>query len=190
MNHNTRDNQAADPEHLRYPIGKFVWSGDIESEQRQAWIAEIAALPALLRAAVSGMSEEQLDTPYRDGGWTVRQVVHHVPDSHMNSYIRFKLALTEDKPTIRPYYEDRWAELADYSGPAEVSLALLDALHERWVKLLGSMGDADYARSFIHPESGDEIRLDYNLGAYAWHGRHHLAQITELAKRRGWQGKS
>ncbi|WP_276316286.1 YfiT family bacillithiol transferase [Paenibacillus artemisiicola] len=173
-------------ERLKYPIGHFEWSGDIPKARRDAWIADIAELPGRLRGAVAGLSDGQLNTPYRDGGWTVRQVVHHVPDSHMNSYIRFKLALTEEKPTIRPYYEDRWAELPDAFAPVDASLALLDALHERWVGLLAGLSDADYARSFVHPETGKEIRLDYNLGAYAWHGKHHLAHVTELAKRMGW----
>nr|WP_308858303.1 bacillithiol transferase BstA [Paenibacillus sp. R14(2021)] len=174
-------------ERLRYPIGTFDHTGDISETQRKAWIEEVAALPAGLRGAVTGLSPEQLDTPYRDGGWTVRQVVHHVADSHMNSFVRFKLALTEEHPTIRPYYEERWAELPDsLDTPVELSLTLLDALHERWVKLLSRMSAAEYARGFRHPSSGEDIRLDYNLGSYAWHGKHHLAHITELAKRSGW----
>ncbi|WP_420849533.1 YfiT family bacillithiol transferase [Paenibacillus montanisoli] len=171
----------------RFPIGEFEWEGEISEGQRAAWIEDINALPALLRSAVSGLSEEQLDTPYRDGGWTVRQVVHHIADSHMNSFIRFKLSLTEDNPTIRPYYEDRWAELADTkSAPIELSLSLIEALHERWSRLLGSLSEKDYCRTFFHPESKRTFRLDYNLGVYAWHGKHHLAHITELAKRLGW----
>jgi uncharacterized damage-inducible protein DinB len=131
---------------------------------------------------VEGLSEEQLNTPYRPGGWTVRQVVHHLPDSHMNSYVRFKLALTEDAPTIKPYDEALWANLADSSTtPLETSLALLDALHVRWVRLLKSMTDADFMREFRHPESG-LIRLDQNLALYAWHGKHHVAHITSVPR--------
>ncbi|QHT64076.1 bacillithiol transferase BstA [Paenibacillus lycopersici] len=175
------------PEQLKYPIGRFAAPGDITAGMRNEWIEEIAALPRLLREAVSGLTEEQLGTPYRDGGWTVRQVVHHLPDSHMNSFIRFKLALTEEKPTIKPYDESAWAELPDAKGaPVEASLSLLEALHERWVALLRSMDEAAFARVFVHPETGREIRLDTNLGIYAWHGKHHLAHITGLAKRSGW----
>nr|WP_308640107.1 bacillithiol transferase BstA [Paenibacillus silvisoli] len=173
---------------LRFPIGEFEWEGEISEAQRAEWIEDIAALPAQLRAATQGLSEEQLDTPYRHGGWTVRQVVHHIADSHMNSMIRFKLALTEDTPTIRPYYEERWAELVDSkASPIELSLVLIDALHRRWVRLLNSLSEYEYReRMFYHPGSDRYYRLDYNLGVYAWHGKHHLAHITELAKRQGW----
>lgn len=172
---------------LRYPIGTFEWQGEISREQRERWIRDIAELPALLAAEVRGLSDEQLDTPYREGGWTIRQVVHHLADSHMNSFIRFKLALTEDHPTIRPYFEDRWAEGADARLlPAEVSIRLLESLHERWAFLLRSLGEEDYARTFHHPESGAVIRLDYNVGVYSWHGRHHLAHIRGLKERKGW----
>lgn len=171
----------------RFPIGHFESNGDITVAQRTAWINDIEQLPSLLAAAVTGLSQEQLDTPYRDGGWTVRQVVHHIADSHMNSYMRFKLALTEDCPTIKPYYEDRFAELADTAqAPIELSLILIEALHTRWVLLLKSMSASDYARTFFHPESKKVVPLDYNLGTYSWHGRHHLAHITLLAKRLGW----
>jgi len=150
-------------------------------------IAEIAQAPAKLRAAVEGLSPEQLDTPYRPGGWTVRQVVHHVPDSHLNSYCRFKLALTEDEPTIKAYHEDRWAELDDSrSAPIEVSLAMLESLHKRWVLLMKSLAPADFARTFRHPEIG-LVSLAKNVCLYAWHGRHHAAHITSLRERMGWE---
>ncbi|MFC5650153.1 YfiT family bacillithiol transferase [Paenibacillus solisilvae] len=170
---------------VRFPIGHFETNGDVTEAQREAWINDIEELPSLLAGAVKDLTQEQLDTPYRDGGWTVRQVVHHIADSHMNSYMRFKLALTEDNPTIKPYYEDRWAELTS-GAPIELSLTLIDALHRKWALLLKSMSGPDYARSFFHPESQKTVRLDYNLGTYSWHGRHHLAHITSLAKRLGW----
>jgi uncharacterized damage-inducible protein DinB len=172
----------------RYPIGRYHWDKEITEVDRQKWIAEIAALPERLQAAVTGLSDEQLDTPYRKGGWTIRQVVHHLADSHMNSLIRFKLALTENNPTIRPYYEDRWAELSDSRTlPVEPSLMLLTGLHSRWTTLLLSLSPDDYARTFYHPESEKSIRLDYNLGLYAWHGNHHLAHIVGLCEREGWR---
>jgi len=170
----------------RYPIGKFNYEGPPSEDQRKKLIDDIAHAPAALRAAIRGLSPQQLDTPYRDGGWTVRQVAHHVPDSHMNAYIRFKLALTEDEPTIKPYMEDRWAELPDTrSTPLEVSLALLDALHDRWVRLLRSLQPQDWQRTFRHPELG-VMPLEKTVAMYAWHGRHHVAHITELRKRMGW----
>ena len=170
----------------RYPIGKFDYEGPPSEAQRKKLIDDIAHAPAALRAAIRGLSPQQLDTPYRDGGWTVRQVAHHVPDSHMNAYIRFKLALTEDEPTIKPYMEDRWAELPDTrSTPLEVSLALLDALHDRWVRLLRSLQPQDWQRTFRHPELG-VMPLEKTVAMYAWHGRHHVAHITELRKRMGW----
>jgi hypothetical protein len=170
----------------RYPIGKFHFDGALSEEQKKACINEIEQAPAALRAAVSGLSQPQLDTPYREGGWTVRQVVHHLPDSHMNAYVRWKLALTEDEPTIKPYAEDRWANLADtQSTPLEVSLTLLDSLHARWVQLLRSISLQDWKRNFHHPESG-LVSLEKNLVIYAWHGRHHVAHVTELRKRMGW----
>ena len=171
---------------LRYPIGPFSFPDASTTADRARWIDEIARTPAEMRAAVAGLSAEQLDTPYREGGWTVRQVVHHVPDSHLNALIRFKFALTEDEPTIKPYDENQWAKLADYRlTPVEVSLALLEALHDRWVRLLRSMSEADFQRTFIHPESG-RWRLDQYLAQYAWHGRHHTAHITTLRQRMGW----
>lgn len=171
---------------LRYPVGKFQWEDGVTSEQRQGFIDEIAGTPARLRAALEGLTSEQMETPYRPGGWTVRQVTHHIADSHLNSYIRFRLALTEDEPTIKPYQEDLWANLFDArSAPVEVSLALIESLHERWVLLLRSLKQEDFARTFRHPELG-VVSLDRNLGLYAWHGRHHVAHITELRRREGW----
>ena len=171
---------------LRFPIGKFHYEGLPSEAQRQAFIGDIANTPSALRAAVAGLSQQRLDTAYREGGWTVRQVVHHLPDSHMNAYVRFKLALTEDEPTIKPYAEDRWAELADSkSAPIEVSLTLLDSLHERWVRLLQSLSSEDWKREFRHPELG-VVPLEKNLALYAWHGKHHVAHVTELRKRMGW----
>ena len=145
----------------------------------EGWIQEIEELPRLLREAVQDLNNEQLDTPYRVGGWTVRQVVHHLSDSHMNAYIRFRLALTEDHPIIKPYEEARWAELPDYTLPIEISLSLLEALHQRWTTLLHSLSPSDRNKTFIHPDSG-EVSLGENIGIYAWHGRHHLAHITSL----------
>ena len=169
----------------RYPIGKFQ-SEPFTPEKIKLWIEEVAAAPAHLRAAVQGLSPEQLDTPYRDGGWTVRQVLHHVPESHMNAYIRFKLALTEDVPTIKPRAEDRWAKLQDVGvTPIETSLALLDSLHRRWVILLKLLNDQDFQRKFRHPDLG-ELTLGTNLGLYAWHGKHHVSHITSLRERMGW----
>ncbi len=141
-----------------------------------------------MRAAVKGLTPKQLDTPYRPGGWTVRQVLHHVPDSHLNAYVRFKLALTEDTPTIKPYYEARWANLADTrKTPVETSLALLDHLHARWVTLLRSLRSKDFAHRFFHPDHGKALTLDWALAMYAWHGPHHVAHITSLRKRMGWK---
>jgi len=170
----------------RYPIGKFSFDGPLTPEQKQQFVFDIEQAPARLRAAVRGLSDPQLDTPYREGGWTVRQVAHHVPDSHMNAYIRFKLALTEDEPTIKPYFEDRWAELPDSKqAPIEVSLSLLDSLHQRWTMVLRNLTDADWKRTFRHPELG-AMSLEKTLALYAWHGRHHVAHVTELRKRMGW----
>jgi hypothetical protein len=166
---------------IRYPIGKFEFDGETSSTQRDIWIIEIDELPMELNEAVRGLTEEQLNLSYRDGGWTLRQVVHHLADSHMNSYTRFKLALTEDTPTIKPYFEDRWAELQDsIKADIKISMMLLEALHKRWVILLKSLNEYDYKRQFYHPESQKMIRLDYNLGLYAWHGKHHIAHITTL----------
>ena len=170
---------------LRYPIGKFSYAGPLTEDQRQAFLDQIAGTPANLRAAVSRLSDAQLDTPYRSGGWTVRQVVHHLPDSHMNSYVRFKLALTEEEPTIKTYAEDRWAELGDVATPIETSLCLLDCLHQRWLKLLRSLTAEQWKRTFRHPEMG-VVTLEKALAIYAWHGRHHVAHITSLRERGGW----
>ena len=165
---------------LSYPIGKFKPESNLSPQRREELIAQIAEAPARMRAAVQGLSPQQLDTPYRPQGWTVRQVVHHVPDSHMNAYIRFKLALTEPEPTIKPYEQQLWAELADSrETPVETSLTLLECLHQRWVLLLKSIADGDWQRTFRHPELGI-VRLDTNLALYAWHGRHHVAHITGL----------
>jgi uncharacterized damage-inducible protein DinB len=167
----------------RYPIGKFSFPQSTTADERRQWIDEIAAAPANLRAAVAGLSDAQLDTPYREGGWTVRQVVHHVPDSHLNSYVRFKLALTEDAPVIKPYDEALWAALPDAGmTPVETSLTMLEMLHDRWVRLLESLDEAAFARTFRHPELG-LVRLDQNLALYAWHGKHHVAQIQSLRDR-------
>jgi len=172
---------------LRYPIGTHELKCVLTAEQRRAAIEEIAALPARLRAAVAGLTPEQLETPYRPGGWTVRQVVHHVPDSHMHAFLRFKLALTEDEPTIKPYAEAPTAELPDSRElPAEISLVLLDALHTRWASLLRGMRPEDFARRLNHPERGI-LTLDGMVDGYAWHGRHHVAHITSLRERMGWR---
>ena len=167
-------------------MGKFVYSGSPTEEQKQGFLTDIAQTPSRLRASAQGLSPKQLDTPYRPGGWTVRQVIHHVPDSHLNSYVRFKLALTEENPTIKPYAEDRWAELGDTkTTPIEVSLALLDSLHDRWVRLLQSLTAQEWKKTFRHPQLG-EMDLEKTLALYAWHGRHHVAHITELRKRMAW----
>ena len=168
----------------RFPIGRFAFDGDVSEGARAARIADIEAAPRLLRAELERLSPAQLDTPYRDGGWTPRQVVHHVPDSHMNAYVRFKLALTEDAPTIKPYDEARWAELPDSRDtPIDVSLALLDALHHRWVTLIRAMSPADFSRTFVHPEHGRAMSLDQTLALYAWHGKHHVGHVR-LARER------
>jgi uncharacterized damage-inducible protein DinB len=170
---------------LRYPIGDFRLPAESSPADRASQIETLRQFPARLREAVDGLAEEQLDTPYREGGWTVRQLVHHVADSHMNSYVRFKLALTEDWPTIKPYDEAAWAELADGRLPVEVSLALIAALHARWVALLESLGERDFERGYNHPESGRQ-NLAAVLALYDWHSRHHTAHITALRARMGW----
>ena len=173
-------------EDLRYPIGRLVRRESLTPEERRAGIATIAATPGQLRAAVAGLTDAQLDTPYRPDGWTVRQVVHHVPDSHLNAYVRFKLALTEDEPAVRPYMEDRWARLPEASSaPVEMSLALLEALHERWVTVLAAMTPAEWERTYRHPELGVQ-KVDALLAIYSWHGPHHVAHITSLRQRQGW----
>jgi hypothetical protein len=171
---------------LSYPIGKFHWPASVPAAERPQLIAEIAAAPARFREAVLGLDGQQLDTPYRPGGWTVRQVIHHVADSHMNSYCRFRWALTEDEPAIKGYDEAKWAQLHDaHTLPVEPSLQLIESLHVRWVDLLNAMTETDYARRFQHSEHGP-IRLDKNLALYAWHCRHHAAHITGLRERMGW----
>lgn len=171
---------------LRYPIGEFKYEGPLPDDQRSAFIGKIEETPARMRVAVAGLNDEQLDTPYRPGGWTVRQVVHHVPESHLNSYVRFKLAITEDEPTIKPYFEDRWAELDDArQAPIALSLDLLEALHGRWVWFLRSLKQADFQRTFRHPDLGI-VSVDKNIALYAWHGQHHVAHITSLRARMGW----
>jgi DinB superfamily len=169
----------------RYPIGQFQMPTNITSARRAQAIDDIASTPAKLRDAVKGLNDARLDTPYRAGGWTVRQVIHHVPDSHMNAYIRLRLALTENKPTIKPYEEARWADLADSKLPIGVSQILLDCLHARWDTLWRSLRDEDFARPLIHPDHG-ERNIDWLLFVYEWHGKHHTAHITELRKQKGW----
>jgi DinB superfamily len=174
-------------EDLRYPIGQFRYEGEPDQHRREQWIEEIAATPANLRAAVAGLAPHQLDTPYRDKGWTVRQVVHHLPDSHLNAYTRIKLALTEDVPVIRPYEEARWAELPDgRAGPIELSLNLLESLHHRWVLLLRQLTPVDFHRQYMHPQRSSPFELQETLALYAWHGRHHVAHIASLRRRKGW----
>lgn len=170
---------------LRYPIGGFDFPGALTAAARTTAIAEIAGTPDRLQNAVRGLTADQLDTPYRPEGWTVRQVVHHLPDSHLNSYCRFKLTLAEHRPVIRTYDEAQWARLPDVSDAIEPSLDLLDALHRRWVYLLERISDEQWSRQLEHPELG-AMRLDELLALYAWHGRHHVAHITELRKREGW----
>jgi hypothetical protein len=172
---------------LRYPVGDFQRPENPTPAQAAAWIAEIAALPAELRAAVTGLSEARLDTPYRDGGWTVRQVVHHIADSHLNAYCRIRLAVTENEPTIRPYDEKAWAELPDArSGPIDVSVALIDALHTRWAALASTFTTDDLRRIYHHPEHAKPMVIDSTLAMYSWHGKHHVAHITSLRERMGW----
>lgn len=166
----------------RYPIGQFSCNESISSDEVQQWIQEIKTLPARLEEAVNGLDEIILNNTYREGGWTIRQLVHHIADSHLNSYIRFKLALTEDNPTIKPYAENQWAKLADSQLPIEESLTLIQGLHERWVFLLENLTDQQLKRTFIHPESGG-ITLEKNIGLYAWHGNHHLAHIKNAIER-------
>jgi len=170
----------------RYPIGKFEAPSAYSPELRATLINEIASAPAAMRAAVTGLGDAQLDTPYREGGWRVRQVVHHVADSHANAYVRVRLALTEDEPMVKTYDEAKWAELVDARTlPVEVSLALLEALHSRWVVLLRALGDDQWHRHYKHPDYG-KVALEWVLAQYAWHGRHHVAQITTLRAQRKW----
>jgi uncharacterized damage-inducible protein DinB len=171
----------------RYPIGAFQMDGQtLTEEQRHRFLEQISEAPTRLREAVRGLSSEQLETPYRSGGWTLRQVAHHIPDSHINAYVRFKLALTEQEPTIKTYEEGEWAKLADAQEPAiDTSLELLEALHHRWVLFLRSLSKADFARTARHPSWGP-VTVDWLLAQYAWHGRHHVAHITSTRERMGW----
>lgn len=171
---------------LRYPIGRFQRPASLSPAERAAAVAAIAEAPARLREAVAGLTPDQLDTPYREGGWTVRQLVHHVPDSHLNAYVRCKLALTEEAPTIRPYDEKRWAELPEAkTAPIEPSLVLLEGLHGRWVLALGGMNPADWQRPLVHLEMG-RLTVEQLIALYMWHGRHHTAHVTALRQRQGW----
>ncbi|MCC7233053.1 MAG: bacillithiol transferase BstA [Bacteroidia bacterium] len=174
-------------ESRRFPIGKFSAPSSYSTEDIKKWIHSIDHLPGALRNTISGLNDNQLDTPYREGGWTIRQVVHHLVDSHINSYCRFKLAMTEETPVIKPYYEDRWAELKDSrNAPVELSLSLLEALHSRWIYFLRTFTDDDWKRDFYHPESQKKQELYKVLALYAWHGNHHLAHITGLKQRMKW----
>lgn len=177
---------VASEQDLRYPIGPADKSTPLSSGERAQRIDAIGATPSLLRQAVAGLSDDQLDTPYRPGGWTVRQTVHHVADSHINAFVRFRLGLTEENPTIKPYDEKAWSELPDMQLPIEVSLRLLDGLHERWVHMLRAQPSAAFERRIFHPENGP-MTLDAVLSMYAWHGRHHTAHITSLRERQGWR---
>lgn len=172
---------------LRYPIGQYHPPAAIGRAERDAWIADLEALPHNLRNAVADLTGDQLNVPYRPGGWTVRQVVHHIADGHLNSYTRFRLALTEETPTVKPFDENAWAELPDSKlGAIEPSLAIMDGLHRRWVALLRSLSDDDFKRGYRHPERSELTILDQTLGYFAWHSRHHLAQILMLRKHQGW----
>jgi len=179
------ENTTVMTEDLRYPVGEFDPGIDVTPELRKEFIQVIADLPQKIAAAVEGLSDEQLETPYRPEGWTVRQTVHHVADSHINSLCRFKLAMTEENPTIRPYFEDRWAKLEDSRLPVEVSLKILEGIHERWVVLLESLSDDDFKRTLVHPDNG-RFTVEKFLALYAWHSRHHTAHITKLRERNGW----
>lgn len=175
-------------EELKYPIGRFEEPATITTETLSKWISDILYFPERLKNEVNHLTDEQLNTPYRSGGWTIRQVIHHCADSHMNSLTRLKLVLTEDKPTIKPYDEGRWAELADSKNmPIEPSLKMIEGIHERWTVLLNNLTKDEYSRIFVHPEHGKTFRIDENIGIYAWHCNHHLAHITETKKRNNWK---
>lgn len=176
-----------DIEKLKYPIGQFQKPDTIDKATLNKWIDDVETLPQRISSIVTPLTDEQLDTPYRPDGWTIRQVVHHVPDSHTNSYIRFKWALTEDKPTIKAYNEADWAELSDTKGaPVDLPLQYLSLLHQKLVRVMRSLSDEQLQRSFIHPETGNEVKLDENIGIYAWHGNHHYYHIKNLIEREGW----
>ena len=171
---------------VRYPVGHLEVRKNLNAGDRRALVETIAACPRNLRAAVAGLNEQQLETPYRDGGWTVRQVVHHLPESHMNAYMRLKLALTENEPTVKPYDEAAWANTADVqTTPIEVSMTLLDSLHARWDNIWRSMSDEDFSRKLVHPDHGG-VDVNWLVQMYAWHSRHHVAHITALRERSGW----
>ncbi|MGD9900551.1 MAG: YfiT family bacillithiol transferase [Calditrichaceae bacterium] len=173
-------------EKLKYPIGKAVYPDPIDKRTIEKWIQEIEILPQNLSKSVQNLNEKQLNTLYRPGGWTVRQVIYHISDSHLNSYIRFKLAITEDQPVIKPYDQEKWAETADSSlFPVQDSLQFIELLHKRWVILLKSLNEEQLERGYMHPESG-YVQLKKNIGLYAWHGKHHLAQVQALIKREQW----
>ena len=179
-----------DMENLQYPIGRFQWTGEYDPQDRAQWLQVISDTPENVRRVIDGLTGEQLDTPYRPGGWTVRQVVHHYADDHLNTYIRFKLALTEETPTIKGYSEALWAELPDARlGPPEPSLQLLAALHQRWMQAWRSLEEADWRRTFVLPSRG-EVSLETVARLYHWHGRHHVAQVRALRVRNGWTAKS
>jgi uncharacterized damage-inducible protein DinB len=172
----------------RYPIGKFSFTQDVTDELRKEWIEEIANLPSLLKGAVHRLTDEQLDTPYRDGGWTLRQVVHHMADSHMNAYIRFKLALTEEQPTIKTYNQTKWAGMVDSAeGPIQSSLYVLEGLHDRWSTVLRSLPPTEFSKAFYNPEMKIKLSLDTALALYVWHGKHHVAHITSLCEKMNWK---
>lgn len=177
---------STDDDALKYPIGRLAQKPEYSGAERDAMLARLAAQPAALRAAVAGLSDAALDTPYRAGGWTVRQLVHHVADSHLNAYIRLKLGLTEDNPTVKPYDQDAWVTLADVSTvPPSVSLSLLDGIHERMLAVLRTMTPSDFRRSIMHPENG-RMTLDDVVAMYAWHGDHHVAHVRGVRERNGW----
>ncbi|WP_078546541.1 YfiT family bacillithiol transferase [Litchfieldia alkalitelluris] len=170
---------------LQYPIGIFEIDREISNSVVKTWIQSIENMPKKLKETVTNLTDEQLNTPYRPDGWTIRQVVHHLADSHMNAYIRFKLALTEENPIIKTYKEDKWAELPDSTLPIHLSISLLESLHKRWINILTTLTEEDLKRTFTHPELG-LMPLGRNIGLYAWHGNHHIAHITELKKRMIW----
>jgi len=174
-------------EKLKYPIGQADIPTIISDQDIQRWIEILKVFPEKLEQITHKLSQEQLNTPYREGGWTIKQVVHHLVDSHYNSYIRFKWTLTEDQPIIKAYHEDRWAELDDYKAPIKLSLAALESLHAKWVYLLENISDESLNRSFIHPEGNTKVSLKKNIGIYAWHSEHHYAHIENLLKRKGWR---